>query len=473
MILNISWKNIWRSRTRSLVVISAVVLGLIVGMLTVGIMTGWVEQRVHDAVSNEISHIQIHNPDFMNNEEIQFTIKDYEKIYSVLDTMSGIQAYSPRSKTFAMIRSDWSTTGLIIKGVDIDKEKKISGIKDYIIEGGYFDREERLPSIILGKKAAEDLKLLNYQIDSTKFQSLDSLDIPKSIIGKLSLVNKKRYRTEKQFRHALSAHLTEHEMNKYGKTLVSGFSFYRLGAKVTITISDTAQNMIPITFRVHGIYKTSNTMFDQMNAFVLHDALLKETGFDKGFIHEIAILATNDETGVQAAKKLKALFPDQSVLSWREIAPDLGYMRDMMKVWDLFYVGIILFALAFGIINTMLMAVLERSKELGMLMAIGMSKMRVFRMIMFESVLLTFTGAAIGMGLSVVLIGLLAKTGINLSMWSEGLEAIGYAAIVYPVISVSNYFHITILVILTGIIASIWPTRKALRLNPAEALRTE
>jgi ABC-type lipoprotein release transport system permease subunit len=262
-------------------------------------------------------------------------------------------------------------------------------------------------------------------------------------------------------------------MKKYGKILVDQFSFYRLGAKVTITISDTAQNMIPITFRVHGIYKTSNTMFDQMNAFVLQDALLKETGFSKGFVHEIAILATNDETGVQAAKKLKTLFPNQSILSWREIAPDLGYMRDMMKVGDLFYVGIILFALAFGIINTMLMAVLERSKELGMLMAIGMSKMRVFRMIMYESVLLTFTGAAIGMGLSVVLIALLAKTGINLSMWSEGLEAIGYAAIVYPVISAANYFHITILVILTGIIASIWPTRKALRLNPAEALRTE
>src|SRR5512147_1874372 len=145
-ILAISWKNIWRNKTRSLVVIVAVILGLIVGMLTVGIMTGWVEQRVSDAISNEISHVQIHNPDFMNNEEIQFTIKDYEKVKNILDTMSGIKAYSPRSKNFAMVRSDWATTGFIIKGVELTKEKEISKLKDYIIEGTYFEKEEKLPS---------------------------------------------------------------------------------------------------------------------------------------------------------------------------------------------------------------------------------------------------------------------------------------------------------------------------------------
>jgi len=473
MIWSLSWKNIWRNRTRSLVVTIAIVLGLVVGIMAIGIMSGWVEQRINAAIYNEISHIQIHNPDYLNNEEVQFTIKDYEKIKSVLDTMSGIKAYSTRSKTFAMIRSDWSTSGMVIKGIDLENEKKISKLEDFIIEGDYFGKEEKLPTIIVGKKAAEELKLLNYQIEELKIKSLDSIGVPKEIAHKLDTIGAKRFRTEKQFKEALSSVLSPGEMKNFGQKLIDHFSFYRLRAKVTITLNDTDGNLMPLTFRVQGIYKTSNTMFDGMNGFVLKDPLLKETGFGQDYIHEIAIICSDNIKAVEVSKKLKELFPNQSIMSWKELAPDLGYMNDIMRVMAMFYIGIILFALAFGIINTMLMAVLERSKELGMLMAIGMNKFRVFSMIMLESVFLTLTGALIGMGISAGILAILARTGINFAMWAEGFEALGYAALVYPVVTAANYMDITILVIITGIISSIWPARKALKLNPAEALRTE
>lgn len=473
MIWSISWKNIWRNRTRSLVVIISIVLGLIVGVLAIGIMSGWVEQRINAAIYNEISHIQIHNPDFMNNEEIQFTIRDYDKISKVLDTIQGVKGWSARSKTFAMVRSDWATSGMIIKGVDLDDESRISEIKDFIIEGDYFATEERLPSIIIGKKAAEELKLLNYQLDERKKQKLDSLGIPATIAEKLDSLGDKRFRTEKQFSEALSLVLSAGEMKHFGQKLIDYFSFYRLRAKLTITLMDTAGNMVPVTFRVHGIYKTSNSMFDGMNGFVLKDPLLKETGFGQDYIHEIAIICSDNQRAVEVAKMLGNIFPEQNIMSWKELAPDLGYMDDIMRIMGMFYIGIILFALAFGIINTMLMAVLERSKELGMLMAIGMNKPRVFFMIMFESVFLTLTGAIIGMGISGIIVAWLSSVGIPLTMWAEGLEAIGYSAIVYPVITATNYADITFLVVLTGILSSIWPARKALQLNPAEALRTE
>jgi len=473
MIWSLSWKNIWRNRTRSLVVSIAIVLGLVVGILAIGVMSGWVEQRIDAAIYNEISHIQIHNPDFINNEEVQFTIKDYDKIKNVLDTMSGVKAYTTRSKTFAMIRSDWSTSGLIIKGIDLDKEKEISKLKDFIIAGDYFQKDEKLPSIVIGKKAAEELKLLNYQIEKSKLLKLDSVGIPNNIAQKLDTIGNRRFRTEKQFKEALSTVLSKSEMKKFEQKLVDYFSFYRLRAKVTITMNDTAGNMIPVTFRVQGIYKTSNTMFDGMNGFVLKEPLLRETGFGNHYIHEIAIICSDKNKAIEVAKELKEIFPNQSVMSWKEMAPDLGYMDDIMRVMGMFYIGIILFALAFGIINTMLMAVLERSKELGMLMAIGMNKSRIFRLIMLESVFLTLTGAVIGMVISAVILAILTRTGINFASWAEGFEAIGFSAKVYPVVTPGNYMDITILVIITGIISSIWPARKALKLNPAEALRTE
>ena len=73
MIWSISWKNVWRNKTRSLVVIIAVTLGIISGVLIVGIMEGWVKQRLHDAIYNEVSHVQVHNTEYLKNEEILLT----------------------------------------------------------------------------------------------------------------------------------------------------------------------------------------------------------------------------------------------------------------------------------------------------------------------------------------------------------------------------------------------------------------
>jgi len=106
-------------------------------------------------------------------------------------------------------------------------------------------------------------------------------------------------------------------------------------------------------------------------------------------------------------------------------------------------------------------------------MAIGMNHKRIFKMIMLETIFLTFVGAAVGMLLGWTIADTLGRTGIHFSGWGEGFEAIGFAARVYPVVKPGFLIFITIMVIITAIISSIWPARKALKLNPVEALRTE
>jgi ABC-type antimicrobial peptide transport system permease subunit len=142
-------------------------------------------------------------------------------------------------------------------------------------------------------------------------------------------------------------------------------------------------------------------------------------------------------------------------------------------MYYLIFIGIVMLALAFGIINTMMMAILERTKELGMLMAIGMNRRRVFSMIMLETIFLTLVGAMTGMLSGWVIVSVLGRSGIHFSTWGEGFEAIGFAAIVYPVIKPGFFLIITVMVIVTAIISSVWPARKALKLIPVEALRTE
>ena len=134
---------------------------------------------------------------------------------------------------------------------------------------------------------------------------------------------------------------------------------------------------------------------------------------------------------------------------------------------------IIMAALAFGIVNTMLMVVLERTKELGMLTAIGMNKRKVFSMIMLESVFLSVIGGIAGMLIAWLVIALTAKNGINFLQYAEGMEAFGYSAHVFPQINATFFLMMTVLVILTGILSSVYPAIKALKLNPVEAIRTE
>ena len=136
------------------------------------------------------------------------------------------------------------------------------------------------------------------------------------------------------------------------------------------------------------------------------------------------------------------------------------------------FMMIILGALGFGIVNTMLMVILERTKELGMLMAIGMTKRRVFAMIMYETIFLALVGALIGELLSMLLINYYGNAGIDLSSMAEGLETIGYSAITFPELEPFRYLQITAMVFVTGILASIYPAIKALKLDPANAIRT-
>ncbi len=114
-------------------------------------------------------------------------------------------------------------------------------------------------------------------------------------------------------------------------------------------------------------------------------------------IHEIAILLNDIENADSVREKLAGISRLNTVSTWKDLAPDAAMMNDFMIMYYFIFIGIVMFALAFGIINTMMMTILERTKELGMLMAIGMNRRRIFSMIMLETIFLTIVGAAAGM----------------------------------------------------------------------------
>jgi ABC-type lipoprotein release transport system permease subunit len=246
----------------------------------------------------------------------------------------------------------------------------------------------------------------------------------------------------------------------------------RLTSKIVFTFQDTYGDMQNIAFRVGGIYKTTNAVLDESTVFVRYNDVFTYTGLPEGSVHEAAILLPDFETCDNVIPQMKALFPHMEVRDWKEMNPALAMYFIYNDFMAVIILGIFLFALSFGIINTMLMAVLERKRELGMLGAIGMSKRKIFNMIMFETSFLTLIGSIVGIVLAVVVLIPTMKTGIDLSFFMEDqFEDYGFSSMIYPVINIKMFVQILFLVLLAGILSAIYPARKALKLKPLEAIR--
>jgi len=231
--------------------------------------------------------------------------------------------------------------------------------------------------------------------------------------------------------------------------------------------------IVKVAFRVAGIYKTGNTAFEELNVFVKNSDLHQLLGTDVANANEIAILLEDKADLHESLKTIQTLWTNLDVKSWRELLPEVSLVEETMDVSMLLIMAIILLGLLFGIINTMLMSVLERVKELGMLMAIGMTRFRIFLMIMLETVFLALTGGIAGMVVALILIYINGKTGLDLSAWSDAYARMGYESIIYPVIEFRIILYIAIMVFFTGIAGAIMPAVKALKLRPAEAIRID
>ena len=220
-----------------------------------------------------------------------------------------------------------------------------------------------------------------------------------------------------------------------------------------------------------GLFKTDNSTWDKMHVFVEGDDLAGLLELPLNHSHEIDILLFDYTKAALISDKFQKDFPDILSEDWSEIQPYISFLTEYMNIMMGIFMLIILGALGFGIVNTMLMVILERTREIGMLMAIGMTKQRVFIMIMLETIFLALVGAFIGEVLSVILIQYFGTTGIDISSMAEGMESVGYSAITYPLLEGYRYIQITLMVILIGLLASVYPAIKGLKLDPADAIR--
>ncbi len=475
MIASIAWKNVWRNRTRSMTVISAVAVGVFAGVFAIAAMNSSVVQRIEEAVNLELSHVQINNRDFRSNSSLNNLLPQSDSLAGRLLNYPGVKEVTGRILVNGIASTANKSSGVVIHGIDVEKEKKMFSLHKKVIPGtgGYFETETRLNTVLIGEKLAKELRIIRYILTPEQLNSYGKVKFPESLVSKLTPLFGRRFVTEKKLSEALDSLLNPKETRKYGYPLREAAWSFREGSRIILSFLDINNIQTSAAFRICGVFRTNNDMFEASSVFVPDRELWQLTGLEEGTFQRLICRMEEDDLADSTVPAIRKDFSNLEVLSWKEIQPDLAMLSDMMQQIYGIFMGIILAALAFGIVNTMLMAVLERTKELGMLAAIGMNRRKTFLMIMLESVFLSVTGGAAGMVISGIVIAATAKNGINLVTYAEGMEAMGFSAHLYPVIDTPFFIMTSFLIVLTGVFSAIYPARKALRLNPLEAIRTD
>lgn len=402
MLIKIAGRNLWRNKKRSVIIISAVSIGLWAGTFLTAFYNGMIEQRINTAIGKEVSHIQLHHPKFRSDYDIQYDLPDSQKMLQTIESDSLVKTAAGRVMLKGMIASASGSSGITINGVQAEKENNLTKLHSKIIEGNYFDTDKS-NEIIISEKIRKKLKL---------------------------------------------------QLNK----------------KAILTFQDKERNLAAEAFRIIAIYKTINAPYDESNVFVKNTAVDSLAGIPNGF-NEIAILLKSNAFLDESMAQLRQKFPNTEIKSWKEITPELGLTVSVADQMTLIFMGIILAALAFGIVNTMMMAVLERTREIGMLLALGMNKFKIFIMILLETFFLILAGCPVGIILALLTVAITQQTGIDLSSYTETYSSFGYDSVIYPSLTWNQLQTVLLLVIVTAFISALFPAKRALQLNPAESLK--
>ena len=402
-LIKISWRNIWRNKLRSLVVIISIVFGLLGGIIIIAMSYGLNEERMNNAVDTYLSHIQIHNILFSEDYNIKHTINNLDIIEKAINEDERVVSYSKRIVLNGMLSNSNGSYGIQVKGIDPDEEIKVTNTYEKIIDGEYF-KSKRDNTILVGKKLADKLNL-------------------------------------------------------------------KLKSKVVITFQDENYELTSLLYRVEGIFRSGNSRYDEMNVFVKNKSITKNLPGFNGY-HEMPILLSDIELRGKVKKDLIPISSDNIVEGWDDISKELAYANEMLSAVLYIFMMIILSGLSFGVINTMLMAILERRKEIGMLMSIGMNRYKIFMMISFETIFLSLIALPFGLITSYLIVEYYSVVGIDLSVVEAGLENFGVGTRLYFKVPNEEYFYVSLMVFVISIFSSIFPSIRALKINPVEATKT-
>ncbi len=408
MFLQLAWRNIWRNKRRTCVILTAIVIGvwnmIFLSAFTRGMETGMIKNGISTLTGN----IQIHQKDYRNDPVIENSMEDNGRLDKKINKSLPEKAlWTKRIRVNAVASNARHSSGVILVGIDPKKEADVSFIGNAVNQGRYLNEDDTY-KIIVGQAL------------------LDSFDS-------------------------------------------------KIGHKLVLMSQDTKQEIASKAFRIVGTFRAEMEATEKMFVFVNLPAAQKMLKLKNG-ISEISIVLPDDYTGKQAEKnvteKLKAAFKSMDIIveSWQTLLPMLSAYLKISDGFIYIWYVVVFIAMGFGIVNTTLMAIFERMREFGLLKALGMKPSWIIRGVLFESALLLIIGLMIGNILGILNVVMFSRNGIDLSAFAAGTEMWGMTRIIIPEIVNTDIVVSNIVVLVLGLLVSIYPAVKAAKFTPVEAL---
>ncbi|MBW2557893.1 MAG: ABC transporter permease [Deltaproteobacteria bacterium] len=404
MYLQMGWRNIWRNPRRTIVIMTAVIIGVWAMIFLGALMRGISEQMVRNGITTLTGHIQVHHRGFRKDPVIENSIDKPEVVEAALSKILPQDArWTTRVRVDAIASNARHSGGATLVGIDPEREAEISFIGQAVTEGAYLKTGDTY-GIIVGQALAD------------KFET-------------------------------------------------------KLGRKLVMMSQDTKGDIASRAFRITGIFRAEMEATEKQFVFVTTGAARKMLKLGNE-ASEVSILLTDYKESDEVADALRGVLPSESydVETWRELLP---LVTAVLKIYDWFiylWFLIIFIAMGFGIVNTILMAVFERIREFGLLKALGMKPWWIVKEVLAESFFLLILGMVVGNALGFLSIFALTDTGIDLSALSEGLEFAGMSRVIYPFVLITDIVAANLVVLILGLVVSIYPAVKAARFTPVKAM---
>lgn len=411
----LAWRNIWRNPRRTGVILASVIIGVWSMVFLGAFMRGMLDGMVQNAINTLTGHIQIRDAEYREDPGIAHLLDDPEAIEKIIRAeLPDDSKIVRRIRVNAVASTARYSTGIILVGIDPEKEKGVS---------------------FIGSSKTDNNK---GESESTLF-----IDHGKIIVG-----------------NAL--------MKRFG---------LKQGQKMVIMSEDVSGNITSRAFRVQEVFRADMEGTEKEFVFASMDDLREMLGTGNK-ISEISIKLSSsfsDKEKVSSiSKKIESSINNSNVAvsTWLEIMAAMAAYLGMADFFIIIWYFIVFVAMGFGIVNTVLMAVFERMREFGLLKALGMRPVKILSLVVTETILILCIGIMAGDAAGWITTAMLEKHGIDLSSMAQGTEMWGIQRIIFPFLDVRDILISNGIVIILGILVSLYPAFKAARFLPVETMRS-
>jgi putative ABC transport system permease protein len=410
--LRLAVRNVARNRRRSLITLSAVLLGVTAVLVARGITDGFLRLMVEDVVLGRTGALQIHPAGYLASVEalpLEPSLPYDEALLSRIQAVPGVAGVSGRLVFSGLVSNGVSQTTFLGRGLDPARERQAVPRFGFEVRAG-------------GRVLAPG-------------------DHAHALLGS--------------------------ELARSFQVVPSGLSEEGKGSRVTLAASSPRGRANSLDVSVEGLTESS-LPFENKRVVAVPLKLAQELLGMEGRVTELAVAVEELGELEQVAEGLRAaLGPAYEVHTWQELQP---FVRDIIRrqKFILAVISSILFVIILtGIINTMLMSVFERVREIGTLLAVGVRRRQVLGLFLLEAAVLGLGGGVGGVGLGGAVVGALGRWGIPIDNLGTGGPII-----LRPEVDPFFAGMAFAIAVLGAVVAAAWPAWKASRLNPVDALRS-